>query len=142
MRVHVRVRVRVPVRVCSCVSVCVRVCPRVPECVRVCQARQVYRHGEFTNTLCLQNKNKTVSLQTRYVYKTKPKQIKTYKHDSKFTDVMFTKEKKRKQNSNFTDTLCLQKQNGHKTTENKNKTVSLQTMFTKQKKTKQNKSKK
>ena len=64
MRVHVRVRVRVPVRVCSC----------VPECVRVCQARQVYRHGEFTDTLCLQNKNKTVRLQTRYVYKTKTNQ--------------------------------------------------------------------
>ena len=78
---------------------CVRVCLRVSECVRVCQARQVYRHGEFTDTLCLQTKpnqtkpnqtkpnqtkpnqtkpnqnktkqNKTVSLQTRYVYKTK-----------------------------------------------------------------------
>ena len=40
------------------VHVRVRVCPCVSECVRVCQARQVYRQGEFTNTFYLQNKTK------------------------------------------------------------------------------------
>ena len=29
------------------------------------------QNSKFTNTLCSQNKNKTVSLQTRYDYKTK-----------------------------------------------------------------------
>ena len=38
------------------VSVCVRMCSCVSASVRMCQARQVYRHGEFTDTLCLQNK--------------------------------------------------------------------------------------
>ena len=67
MRVHVRVRVRMRVRVC----------PYVFVCVRVCQARQIDRHGEFTDTLCLQNKTPTISSHTCYVYQKKNKQTKS-----------------------------------------------------------------
>ena len=59
---RVRVRVRVGVCVCPYVFVCVRECPNVFACVR---------SDKFTDTM---------SLQTRYVYKTKQN------NDSKFTD--------------------------------------------------------
>ena len=56
--------VSVCVRVYPHVSVSVRVCPYVivTECVRLGQARHIYRHDEFTDTLCLKNKNKRKKL--------------------------------------------------------------------------------
>ena len=46
---------------------------------------QVDRHRRFTDTVCL--KNKTKSLQTRYIYYTKTKQ------NSKFTNTLFLQNK-------------------------------------------------
>ena len=65
--------------------VCASASARACLCAYACawDIMQVDRYRGFTDTVCLQNK--TISLQTRYVYKTK-----------------------QKQNSKFTDTLCLQ----------------------------------
>ena len=70
------------------------------------QIRQVYRHGKFTK------QSKTVSLLTRYVYKTKRKNI--YKHNkfidttSKFTDTTSIQTQRVYRHGNFRDTAKLQ----------------------------------
>ena len=99
-----------------CVFLCV--------CICVCMGyNATCRHRGFTDTVCLQNK--TISLQTRYVYKTKQSSQTSYVYKHKTKQKVYKHAVyKTKQNKTFTYKLCLQNETNHN--------FYKQVMFTKQ----------